>query len=120
MFSDWIADENINNLFITYITFRDSNFGTTGSNAGTVYQILIKQSDVILNFLGSVYELWTCSFLLNEFLKEISFFAQCVEQEKALWDNLFKNGERKVCGRQPIKNLKWYDLPKETISLKIF
>ena len=31
----------------------------------------------------------------------------------------FKNGPSKIDGRQPLKNLKWYGLPKQTISLQI-
>ena len=30
------------------------------------------------------------------------------------WVRVFKNRPRKVCRRQPLKNLKWYDLPKQT------
>ena len=26
------------------------------------------------------------------------------------WDKVFKNGPSKVCGRQPLKDLKWYGL----------
>ena len=33
---------------------------------------------------------------------------------------VFKNGPSKICGRQPLKNLKWYGLSKQTISLQIF
>ena len=29
-----------------------------------------------------------------------------------LWNKLFKNGPSKICGRQPLKNLKGYSLPK--------
>ena len=28
------------------------------------------------------------------------------------WVNVFKNSPSKICGRQPLKNLKSYDLPK--------
>ena len=28
------------------------------------------------------------------------------------WDKVFKNGPSKTCGRQPLKNLKGYGLPK--------
>ena len=31
-----------------------------------------------------------------------------------------KNGPSKIFGRQPLKNLKLYDLLKQTISLQIF
>ena len=38
-----------------------------------------------------------------------------------IWDKVFKNGLSKVCGRQPLNNLKLYcGLPKQTISLQIF
>ena len=32
-----------------------------------------------------------------------------------IWDKVFKNGPSKVCGRQPLKNLKGYGLLKLTI-----
>ena len=28
-----------------------------------------------------------------------------------IWVKVFKNGPRKICGWQPLKNLKWYGLP---------
>ena len=31
---------------------------------------------------------------------------------KNIWDEVFKNGPSKICGRQPLKNLKEYGLPK--------
>ena len=36
------------------------------------------------------------------------------------WDKVFKNGPNKICGRQPLKNLKWYGLPRQTVSLQFF
>ena len=39
---------------------------------------------------------------------------------KDTWDKVSKNGSSKLCGRQPLKNLKWYGLPKQTISLQFF
>ena len=36
------------------------------------------------------------------------------------WDKVLKNGPSKICGRQPLKNLKGYGLLKQTISLQIF
>ena len=29
-----------------------------------------------------------------------------------IWNKVFKNGPSKICGRQPLKNLKGYGLPK--------
>ena len=38
-----------------------------------------------------------------------------------IWDNVkFVNGHSKICGRQPLKNFKSYDLVKQIISLQIF
>ena len=28
----------------------------------------------------------------------------------SIWDRVFKNGPSKICGRQPLKDLKGYDL----------
>ena len=28
-----------------------------------------------------------------------------------IWNKIFKNGPSEICGRQPLKNLKWYGLP---------
>ena len=36
-----------------------------------------------------------------------------------IWQ-VFKNGPRKICERQPLKNLKGYGLLKQIISLQIF
>ena len=36
-----------------------------------------------------------------------------------MWDKVFKSGPSKICGRQPLKNLKWYSLLKQTIFLQI-
>ena len=41
---------------------------------------------------------------------KISEFVICVEG--IIWDELFKNGPSKICGRQPLKNLKGQGLPK--------
>ena len=37
-----------------------------------------------------------------------------------IWEQVFKNGTSKTCGRQPLKKLKGYGLLKQTISLQIF
>ena len=36
------------------------------------------------------------------------------------WDKVFKIGPSKICGKQPLKDLKGYGLLKQTISLQIF
>ena len=37
-----------------------------------------------------------------------------------IWGNILKNGLSRIYGRQLLKNLKWYGLFKQTISLQIF
>ena len=37
-----------------------------------------------------------------------------------IWDKVFKNRPSKLCGRQPLKNLKGYGKLKQTISLQSF
>ena len=36
------------------------------------------------------------------------------------WGKVFKTGPSKICGRQPLRNLKWYGLLRQTISLQNF
>ena len=36
------------------------------------------------------------------------------------WVKVFKNGPSKICGKQPLKKLKEYGLPKQTIPLQTF
>ena len=37
-----------------------------------------------------------------------------------IWDKVFKNGASKICGRQPLNNLKGYGLPKQKVLLSVF
>ena len=37
-----------------------------------------------------------------------------------IWVKVFQDGPSEICGRQPLKNLKWYGLLRQTISLQIF
>ena len=39
---------------------------------------------------------------------------------KYKWDKVFKNRPSKIRGRQPLKKLKWYGLPRQTVTIKIF
>ena len=36
--------------------------------------------------------------------------------EMLTWDKVFQNGPSKICGRQPLKHLKRYGLPKQDLS----
>ena len=37
-----------------------------------------------------------------------------------IWVKVFKNGTSKICGRQPLKNMKWYGVLRQTVSLQVF
>ena len=37
-----------------------------------------------------------------------------------IWDRVFENGQSKICGRQPLKDLKGYRLLQQTISFQLF
>ena len=37
---------------------------------------------------------------------------------KYIWDEVFKNGPSKICGRQPLKHLSWSGVLRQTISLE--
>ena len=41
-------------------------------------------------------------------------------KRKSIWDKVFKNGPSEICGRQPLKNLKWYGLLKHGFFLISF
>ena len=36
-----------------------------------------------------------------------------ITKQSYIWDKVFKNGTSKICGRKPLKNLKWYFLLKQ-------
>ena len=46
---------------------------------------------------------------------------QCrVRKTKMIWVKVFKNGASKICGRQPLKNLKWHDLLSSNFLKAVF
>ena len=53
--------------------------------------------------------------MTNQKIKNISSISGTYK-----WDKAFKNGPSKICGRQPLKNLKSYGLLKQAISIQIF
>ena len=57
-----------------------------------------------------------CSVTLTLLLIVAFWFATLIS---SIWDKVFKKRPSKICGRQPLKNLKGYGLLKQTISLKI-
>ena len=47
------------------------------------------------------------------------FIKSCLNSSDK-WVKLFKNRSSKTCARQSLKNLKWYGMLRQTISLQIF
>ena len=41
-------------------------------------------------------------------------------EKSDIWDKVFKSGPSKICGRQPLKNLKGYGLLRQIIFLQFF
>ena len=61
---------------------------------------------------GSCYLSWATSIFFILVIK--SFYI------RNIWVKVVKNGPSKICGRQPLKSLKWwYGLLRQTISLQI-
>ena len=67
--------------------------------------------------LPVVPEKLTCLVLFHIFKSSYLHRAKWI---KKIWVKLFKNGSSKIFGRQSLKNLKWYGLPRQNISLQIF
>ena len=42
------------------------------------------------------------------------------KEDTQIRDKVFKNGPNRICGRQPLKNLKGYSLLNQTIFFQIF
>ena len=67
---------------------------------------------LILTHLLWKMQRWTCSNIVKT-----GWLEYCERSNKYLypadiWDKILKNGPSKICGRQPLKNLKRYGLPK--------
>ena len=54
------------------------------------------------------------------FVRYETGFEKTLSDIPYIWDKVFQSGPSKICGRQPLKNLKGYGLLKWTISLQIF
>ena len=59
------------------------------------------------------------SYSFTVFCKVHSFVIWIISS-KVIWDEVFKSGLSKICGRQPLKSLKGYGLLKQTLFLQIF
>ena len=52
--------------------------------------------------------------------QRLTCYQSQVTRDQFIWDKVFKNGPSKICGRQPLKNLKEYDLLSRPYSFKFF
>ena len=84
------------------------------------------RSDIRRRFLitpiSQVQHYLTAPLIETKLLNTILLGIQCDMIWKIInkWFNQFKNGSDKTCGRQPLKNLKRYGPPKQTISVQFF
>ena len=58
-----------------------------------------------------------CCFILRSVLRYTDTFPRF---RVSKWDKVFKNGPSKICGRQPLKNLKVYGLSEGYHTLSNF
>ena len=61
-------------------------------------------ANLFTSFLGILV------IIINEvdIFQNTSFFITIFSEH--IWDKVFENGPSKICGRQPLKNLKGYDV----------
>ena len=64
---------------------------------------------------SSCYNISVCNWNLHSVNALNLTIIDILQAYNAMWGKVFKNGPSKICGRQPLKNLKWYE---QTISLK--
>ena len=62
-------------------------------------------------FIGNFANLWICTFRIIVIIRQ---WRRCI------WVKVFKNGPSMVCGRQPLKSLKWYGLLRQKTVLELF
>ena len=71
-----------------------------------------------LTWKNEVRYIWSIFFSVSPFWNVSHYpFLQNILRAITI---LSRNGQSKISGIQPLKNLKWYGLPSWTISLKIF
>ena len=56
---------------------------------------------------------------LSNILANVAIY-ELKQKYSNIWDKVFKNGASEICGRQPLKNLKRYGLPKQTSRPYLF
>ena len=115
--ADWI--KNIYMLLIGLKEWKEWNFLSVRSV--TWYFTLLLEITSQLNksvmIVSQVFEASTSriskEWPYENFWKFLQAFVR-----RIIWDKVFKNEPSEICGRQPLKNLKWYGLLKQ--SSRIF
>ena len=80
---------------------------------------VVKVTNVFLFFHGIKICCYSVSWRCNIWIA-IPHCSLRVWSARITWVKVFKNGPSKICGRQPLKKLKWYYRLRQTISLQIF
>ena len=63
-----------------------------------------------------IWSLWTVLTSERFPMSSDSAGVKTQQDDTRIWDKVFKNRLSKICGRQPLKNLKWYGLPQRSSS----
>ena len=74
------------------------------------------ESKILVHFQINILSQNVCSqaiyWVSQKFWKKNGLCDFLLPFASYIWDNVFKNEPSKICGRQPLKNLKWYGLFK--------
>ena len=75
------------------------------------------ESKILVHFQINILSQNVCSqaiyWVSQKFWKKNGLCDFLLPFASYIWDNVFKNEPSKICGRQPLKNLKWYGLFKQ-------
>ena len=87
-------------------------------NSGNSQRNLFHTTDLFLYPLETSKNIWL-SDVFRGYRKRPAVMKTCIVTtvKRCSWiicDKVFKNGPRKICGGQPLKNLKWHGLLKQT------
>ena len=91
-----------------------------GQNLKTIPNYLVQ--NIISSFMKTRYNKINKEVFLTKTASNTTIKTHGKEESFANWGifKVFKYGPSKICGRQPLKNLRWYGLVRQTISLQIF
>ena len=78
------------------------------------------QTRFFMNFVYSAPSSTRLIMIESALLFTICKFIKSCLNSSDKWVKLFKNRSSKTCARQSLKNLKWYGMLRQTISLQIF